>query len=52
MSPTNKFTRRGIEAGKRKGHQFFKLVERFRNAADPKEAQRLGNKLGRLVFGN
>jgi hypothetical protein len=52
MSPANKITRRGVKAGKRKRHQFFRLVERFRNAADPREAQRLGNKPGRTVFRN
>lgn len=42
----------GIEAEKRKQQEFFELAERFRNAADPKEAQRLGDELGRMVFGS
>ncbi|HKW64796.1 MAG TPA: hypothetical protein VJN89_19740 [Candidatus Acidoferrum sp.] len=42
----------GIEAEKRKQQEFFELAERFRNASDPEEAQRLGDKLGRMVFGN
>ena len=41
----------GIEAEKRKQQDFFELAERFRSATDPKEAKRLGDKLGRMVFG-
>jgi hypothetical protein len=41
----------GIEAEKRKQQQFFELAERFRNATDPEEAKRLGDELGRMVFG-
>jgi hypothetical protein len=42
----------GIEAEKRKQKEFFELAERFRNAADPEEAKRLGDQLGRMVFGS
>ncbi len=42
----------GIEAEKRKQQEFFELAERFRNATDPEEAKRLGDELGRIVFGN
>jgi predicted DNA-binding ribbon-helix-helix protein len=42
----------GIEAEKRKQQEFFKLAERFRNATDPEEAKRLGDELGRMVFGD
>jgi hypothetical protein len=42
----------GIEAEKRKQQEFFELAERFRNATDPKEAERLGDELGRMVFGS
>ncbi len=42
----------GIEAKKRKQQEFFELAERFRNATDPEEAKRLGDALGRMVFGN
>jgi hypothetical protein len=42
----------GIEAEKRKQQEFFELAEQFRNASDPKEAKRLGDKLGRMVFGD
>lgn len=41
----------GIEADKRKQQDFFELAERFRQAADPKEVKRLGDQLGRMVFG-
>jgi len=41
----------GIEAQKRKQQQFFELAERFRGATDPDEAKRLGDELGRMVFG-
>ena len=40
----------GIAAEKRKQQEFFRLAERFRNATDPKEAKRLGDELGRMVF--
>ena len=42
----------GIESEKRKQQEFFKLAERFRNATDPEEAKRLGDELGRMVFGD
>lgn len=41
----------GIEAEKRKQQAFFELAEKFRETSDPKEAKKLGNKLGRMVFG-
>ena len=41
----------GMESQKRKQQQFFDLAERFRSAADPEEAKRLGDELGRMVFG-
>ncbi|MEK7406973.1 MAG: hypothetical protein AAB225_18010 [Acidobacteriota bacterium] len=42
----------GIEAEKSKQQEFFELAERFRRATDPKEVRRLGDQLGRMVFGN
>jgi hypothetical protein len=42
----------GIEAEKRKQQEFFELAERFRKADDPEEAKRLGDELGRMVFGS
>ena len=41
----------GIDAEKRKQQQFFALAERFRNEPDPEAANRLGDELGRMVFG-
>ncbi len=41
----------GIEAEKRKQQEFFELAERFRDAKDPEAARRLGDELGRMVFG-
>ena len=41
----------GLEAQKRKQREFFALAERFRSTRDAKEAERLGDQLGRLVFG-
>jgi len=31
--------------------EFFNLAERSRNATDPQEVKRLGDQLGRIVFG-
>ena len=42
----------GIEAEKRKQERFFELAGRFRDATDPEEAKRLGDELGRMVFGD
>lgn len=41
----------GLEAEKRKETEFRELAERFRTATDPEEIQRLGDQLGRMVFG-
>ena len=41
----------GIEAEKRKQQEFFELAERFRAATDPDEVRRLGEQMGRIVFG-
>ncbi len=41
----------GIDAEKQKQKQFFALAERFRNERDPEAANRLGDELGRMVFG-
>lgn len=42
----------GMEAEKRKQQEFFDLAERFRGATDPDEVKRLGDQMGRMVFGN
>ena len=41
----------GIETEIRKQERFFALAERFRNEKDPEAANRLGEELGRMVFG-
>jgi hypothetical protein len=41
----------GIEAEKRKQQDFFELAERFRSESNPAEAKRLGDQLGRMLFG-
>ncbi len=41
----------GIDAEERKQRQFLDLAKRFRNERDPDEASRLGDELGRMVFG-
>ena len=42
----------GMEAEKRKQQEFFELAERFRSATDPEEVTRLGDQMGRMVFGS
>jgi hypothetical protein len=41
----------GIDAEMRKQREFFDLADRFRNERDPEAADRLGDELGRMVFG-
>ncbi len=41
----------GIEASKQKETAFFELAERFRASTDAAESKRLGDELGRFVFG-
>lgn len=41
----------GIETEKRKQREFFALAERFREATDPEDVKRLGDEMGRMVFG-
>jgi len=41
----------GIEAETRREQEFYTRAERFRNESDPELARRLGNELGRMVFG-
>ena len=47
----NRMLRELIEAEKRKEQEFFEPAERFRNEKDPDVVKRLGDQLGRLVFG-
>ncbi len=41
----------GIEAQKRKQEEFFALAERFRSSTDDAEVKKLGDELGRMIFG-
>jgi hypothetical protein len=41
----------GIAAQERSQQEFFELAEKFRNASDSKQAERLGDQLGRRLFG-
>lgn len=41
----------GIDAETRKEQQFFELAERFRTATEPADVKRLGDELGRMIFG-
>lgn len=41
----------GLEARQQKEKAFFDLAARFRNSEDPEEVKRLGDELGRFIFG-
>ena len=41
----------GIQSRKQKEKAFFELARRFRAAAEPDEVSRLGNELGKMMFG-
>jgi len=41
----------GLESRQQKEREFFDLAERFRSANDPEQVKRLGDELGRFVFG-
>ena len=41
----------GIAAEKKRENAFFNLADRFRSSKDPDEAKKLGDELGRFVFG-
>ena len=45
------FIENGLQAELDKEREFFDLAERFRNATDPEEVKRLGDQMGRIVFG-
>jgi hypothetical protein len=42
----------GMETEKRKQQEIFDLAEGFRSATDPDEVKRLGDQMGRMVFGS
>ena len=52
-SPKKKTSQRlpGIRAEEKERRELKKLVERFRTATDPEKAKRLGDKLGKMIFG-
>jgi hypothetical protein len=41
----------GIQASQKREQEFFELADRFRASEDPAEVKRLGDELGRMVFG-
>ena len=41
----------GLEADRRRQQEFVDLAEHFRNEKDPEIAKRLGDQLGRMIFG-
>lgn len=41
----------GLEVNQQREQAFFKLAEKFRSANDPAEVKKLGDDLGRFVFG-
>ncbi len=41
----------GLDAEQSRREQFLKLARQFRAASDPSDAARLGEELGRMVFG-
>lgn len=41
----------GLDAEQVRRQQFLKLAQEFRAASDPTDAARLGEELGRMVFG-
>lgn len=47
-----KLTEHRLEAERLKEQAFFDLVERFRANNDPRDVKRLGDRLGRKVFGS
>ncbi len=42
----------GIESRMQKEKAFFELAGKFREATEPEEVDRLGEELGRMIFGD
>ena len=42
----------GLEAEEQKREQLMQKIRRYRDCADPAEAERLGNELGEMIFGH
>jgi hypothetical protein len=49
MKPKNECVRSRVELGRRQ--KFLELAEKFRRTEARKEVRRLGNRLGKMVFG-
>ena len=43
--------RTGLEAERQKKQRLEEMLVRYRECADPQEAQRLGDELGAMIFG-
>ena len=43
--------RSGLEAEQQKREQLAQKIRRYRECADPAEAERLGDELGEMIFG-
>ncbi len=41
----------GLEAEQQRRDQFDQKIRRYRECADPAEAERLGNEIGEMIFG-
>jgi hypothetical protein len=41
----------GLEAERQKKQRLEEMLRRYRECADPQEAERLGNELGAMIFG-
>ena len=41
-----------VESEKREEQEFSELAGRFRSATDPEEIRLLGNRMGRMIFGD
>ncbi len=48
---TREDSKRTERAGASMDSEFLELAERFRAASDPEQVKRLGDELGRMVFG-
>jgi hypothetical protein len=42
----------GLEARERREKEFFELAKKFRDTSDPEEVKRLGDEMGRYIFGD
>lgn len=47
-----RLVKEGLESEISRRERFAELAQRFRTTVDPAEARKLGNRLGRMVFGD